>query len=158
MDAIDCLLCRPHEADAVMGRVEVWSDDLWRLTTRSGGYVPGFSFLEPRRHIPYITDLSGAESLSFGEVIARTTAALKSATGSHLVYCYVFGGGVPHLHLHLAPHTPGDALNDQMLRGALEVEQLPSGITRLRSKDFEEMPPDPALHDRVREAMRSRSA
>ena len=39
--------------------------------------------------------------------------ALRDETGSDLVYVYVFGGGIPHLHLHLTPHHPGDALNTQ---------------------------------------------
>ena len=41
-----------------------------------------------------------------------------------VVYVYIFGDGVPHLHLHLAPHRPGDALNDQMIRGEIVEEKL----------------------------------
>ncbi len=41
-----------------------------------------------------------------------------------LVYVYVFGGGAPHLHIHLAPHRPGDALNDRMIKGEVVVEKL----------------------------------
>ena len=51
--------------------------------------------------------------------LAKVTRALKEATGAELVYVYVFGGGVAHLHLHLAPHSAGDALNDHMVRGPL---------------------------------------
>jgi diadenosine tetraphosphate (Ap4A) HIT family hydrolase len=98
--------------------------------------VAGFAYLEPKRHVPHITDLDGAEAATFGPVLARCTAALKDATGADVVYIYVFGDGIPHLHLHLAPHRKGDGLNDQMIRGEIVEEKLPSGITRFVSKQF----------------------
>jgi len=125
-------------------RVQVWEDELWRLTTSigPGDCTPGFSYLEPKRHIAHITDLDGPEAATFGAVIARCTSALKDATGCQLVYVYVFGGGIPHLHLHLAPHVDGDALNDALLRGEFEARKLPSGATAMISKDFEALPDD----------------
>ena len=73
-------------------------------------------------------------------MIARCTAALKAATECELVYVYVFGGGIPHLHVHLAPHTAGDALNEAILRGEFEEQPLPSGATAYISKDFPSLP------------------
>jgi diadenosine tetraphosphate (Ap4A) HIT family hydrolase len=144
----DCTLCRPDQADSEFGRVEVWSDDLWRLTTSVGPNEPlaGFSYLEPRRHIPYLSDLDGQEAATFGPVLARVTAALKQATGAELVYVYVFGGGIPHLHIHLAPHHEGDALNSQMIRGEVIAQKLPSGATAMVSKDFPSIPEDELQH------------
>ena len=66
--------------------------------------------LEPHRHIPYVTDLDGLEAATIGPVLARVTAVLCNATAADRVYVYVFGDRVPHLHLNLAPHRPGDAL------------------------------------------------
>jgi len=98
-----CIICRGAEADDVLLRTEVWGDDLWRLTTSTAGEVAGFSYLEPRRHIGDIAALDGDEAASFGPTMARVTSALKAVTGVELVYVYVFGGGIPHLHVHLAP-------------------------------------------------------
>jgi diadenosine tetraphosphate (Ap4A) HIT family hydrolase len=149
-----CLMCSERTGDAELGRVEVWSDHLWRLTTSvgPGDPTPGFSYLEPRRHVPYITDLDGPEAATFGAVIARCTAALKAATECELVYVYVFGGGIPHLHVHLAPHRAGDALNEAILRGEFEEQPLPSGATAYISKDFPSLPADElrATAERVR--------
>lgn len=155
--ASDCILCRGPEGDAELERVEVWRDGLWRLTTSVSGYTAGFSYLEPLRHVPYITDLDGDEAATFGAVIARCTAALKEATGSELVYVYVFGGGVPHLHLHLAPHTAGDALSDSIIRGEMTEEKQPSGVTFLKSKEFPELPVDELrdVAERVRDLLAS---
>jgi len=101
-----CALCDGPAADAELGRTLVWEDDLWRLSMSVRGHntVAGFSFLEPKRHIPHITDLDGEEARTFGTAIARCTAVLKEATGAELVFVYVFGGGIPHLHAPGAAH------------------------------------------------------
>ncbi|HEU0213639.1 MAG TPA: HIT family protein [Jiangellaceae bacterium] len=133
-----CPLCRGREVDPDMGREQVWEDAHWRLTTSigPGDPTPGFSYLEPKRHIPSIADLDGGEAVTFGLAIARSTKALKQATGSEAVYVYVFGGHIPHLHVHLAPHREGDALNSAMLKGEIVEEPLPTGAVSLVSKDF----------------------
>jgi len=65
------------------------------------------------------------------------------------VYVYVFGDGIPHLHLHLAPHRKGDPLNDQVVRGEVVQTRLPNGATAVVSRDFPELPPK--MHEKVRE-------
>ena len=109
---------------------------MWRLSTTVYGAVPGFSYLEPKRHIPHITDLDGPEAQTFGPVMARVTTAIRETTGAHLVYVYVFGGGVAHLHVHLGPHRDGDALNSAIIRGEITYETLPNGATVMRSAEF----------------------
>ncbi|MGH2748109.1 MAG: HIT family protein [Actinomycetota bacterium] len=145
-------MCRGAEGDPELGRVQVWENEHWRLTIAVGGQVPGFSFLEPKRHIPHITDIDGEEAKTFGDALATTTSALKEAAGAELVYVYVFGGGIPHLHVHLAPHREGDALNDLLLKGELETEKLPSGATKIVSKDFPMI--EDAEHRRIVERAR----
>lgn len=140
MAITDCIFCRGVEADSELDRVEVWQDTHWRLTVSLSSEVAGFSYLEPKRHIPHITDLEGAEARTFGSVLAMASAALKKATAAEVVYLYIFGDGVPHLHVHLAPHHTGDALNDQMIRGDIVEEKLPSGITRFFSPEFPALP------------------
>ena len=106
----DCMLCRPEVADAQFRRTRIWEDRLWRLSAVLQGPIPGFAHLEPKRHIPYITDLDGEEARTLGVVLARVTATLRSAAGADLAYVYVFGDRVPHLHLNLAAHLDGDPL------------------------------------------------
>jgi diadenosine tetraphosphate (Ap4A) HIT family hydrolase len=151
----NCLLCQGAAGDAQLSRVQVWEDRLWRLTTTTDGPVPGFSYLEPKRHIPHITDLDGPEALTFGGVLAKVSEVLRTESGADLVWLYVFGGGIPHLHVHLAPHRPDDALNSQMLRGEIEQRPLPSGATRLVAKDFPDAPEQEhrALIERLRQRL-----
>ncbi len=149
-----CALCRGREVDPDMGREQVWEDTHWRLTTSVGPNdpTPGFSYLEPKRHIPSITDLDGAEAVTFGPTIARSTQALKQATGAEAVFVYVFGGHIPHLHVHLAPHTDGDALNSAMIKGEVVEEPMPTAAVALVSKDYPALDPAElrAVADRVR--------
>jgi diadenosine tetraphosphate (Ap4A) HIT family hydrolase len=102
----ECLLCRPGDADVYFGRRRVWEDEHWRLSVVLRGAVAGFAHLEPRRHIPFITDLDGPEAVTLGPVLARVTAAMRTATSADKIYVYVFGDRVPHLHFNLAPHRP----------------------------------------------------
>jgi diadenosine tetraphosphate (Ap4A) HIT family hydrolase len=154
-DTVQCPLCRAARSDAELERVEVWSDALWRLTVSLTAEVPGFAYLEPRRHIPDITALDGPEAETLGVVLAAVASALKEVTEAELVYVYVFGGGIPHLHLHLAPHHDSDALNANMIKGELVERRLPSGATDYVSEDYPPLPAATllAVAARVRERL-----
>lgn len=136
----NCILCRGAGGDPDLGRFQVWEDAHWRLSMSLEAEVLGFSYLEPKRHIPHITDLDGEEALTLGPVLARVARILKEETGAELVYLYVFGGGVPHLHIHLAPHRAGDALNSQIIKGEVVEEKLASGASRIINKDLAPLP------------------
>jgi diadenosine tetraphosphate (Ap4A) HIT family hydrolase len=100
------------------------------------GYTSGFGYLEPKRHVPHITDLDDEEAATFGAVLARVSSALKEAAGAELVYVWIFGGGIAHLHVHLGPHREGDALSSDIIRGDFTYEPLPSGAQRIVSSEF----------------------
>jgi diadenosine tetraphosphate (Ap4A) HIT family hydrolase len=135
-----CVICAGREGDESLNRIEVWRDALWRLTLSLDAEVLGFAYLEPIRHIASIADLDGSEAHSFGATIARASKVLKQAAGAELVYVYIFGDGVAHLHVHLAPHREGDALSSQMIRGEIVSEKLPSGFERFVSREFPPLP------------------
>ena len=71
------------------------------------GPIAGFAHLEPRRHIPYITDLDGPETATLGLVLSRAARALRHAADAELIHVYPFGDHTPHLHFTLAPHCQG---------------------------------------------------
>jgi diadenosine tetraphosphate (Ap4A) HIT family hydrolase len=138
--APDCQLCKGADGDEALLRAHVWEDELWRLSTATFGEVVGLSYLEPKRHVTDITALDGQEAETLGPVIARTTSAIKEAASAELVYVYVFGGGIKHLHIHLAPHRDGDALNSAIVKGEIEVTELPSGAHLMASTDYPPLP------------------
>ena len=79
----DCAICN-GKADVTFRRVEVWSNDRWRLTTTTYKAVKGFCYLDPKRHILYITELDGKEANEFGFILATVTKAIKDAGRSKL--------------------------------------------------------------------------
>jgi diadenosine tetraphosphate (Ap4A) HIT family hydrolase len=119
----DCLLCDHQRGDRELGRVEVWRDRIWRVTTSVIAPVSGFSYLEPLRHIPHITDLDGPEAADLGATLRRVTSALQVVTDAELIYVAVFGERNPHLHFNLAPHRAGDALTGG--RGLADPAAIP---------------------------------
>jgi len=155
MTISECPMCRGAAADDELERIEVWHDSHWRLTVSLSSEVEGFAYLEPWRHIRHITELDGPEAATFGPAMALSTRALKEATGAEVVYVYIFGDGVPHLHVHLAPHRSGDALNDRLIRGEIVEETLPNGMTRFTSQEFPALPRERLLQiaEQIRSAM-----
>jgi len=153
MRSPDCQICKGADGDGELLREQTWEDELWRLSTATSGEVAGFSYLEPKRHISDITSLDGPEAEALGPVIALVSAALKRAAAAELVYVYVFGGGIPHLHIHLAPHRDGDALSTAMIKGEFEATTLPSGAQQLVSKDYPQLPEE--QHRQLLRALRA---
>jgi len=149
-----CLLCRGSDADTDLLRVQVWEDEHWRLTTAVVGEVPGFSYLEPKRHIRFVHELDGEEATTFGPVLAESSRVIKVAAEADLVYVYVVGGSFDHLHAHLAPHHEGGPLNDSMIKGEVVEERLKSGAIIQTSADFPLRPEEEMIKvaDRIRVA------
>lgn len=160
MNRADCAICRGPDGDAELDRVEVWRDARWRLSMSRHGPTRGFAYLEPIRHVPYLADLDGEEAATFGPAIARACRVLREVTGAPLVYAYVFGGGIPHLHVHLAPNAPEGVLNTTIIEGRTEQRRLPSGAGEIRSLDHPDLPEEEIgeVIERVREAYRGAAA
>ncbi|HEY8180183.1 MAG TPA: hypothetical protein VIH33_07250 [Candidatus Limnocylindria bacterium] len=150
-----CAICAGPAGDDELGRTEVWRDEHWRLSMAVRGEILGFAYLEPLRHIPYLADLDGPEAATFGPAVARASAAMREATGAPLVYAYVFGGGIPHLHIHLASNRPDGVLNTAIITGDVEERRLPSGASELISLTHPAVPEAEvaAVIERVRELM-----
>jgi diadenosine tetraphosphate (Ap4A) HIT family hydrolase len=155
MTASDCAICAGPARDDELDRVEVWRDDQWRLSMSRHGSTLGFAYLEPLRHIPSLADLDGPEAATFGPAVARASAVLREASGAGLVYAYVFGGGIPHLHVHLAPNQPDGVLSTALINGPVEERKLPSGATEITSLDHPDLPEPEvaAVVERTRELM-----
>ena len=118
-----CPICT-RKADKIFNRVEVWSNERWRLTTTRYSQVKGLSYLEPKKHVPFLSDLDGKEAKEFGVILSNVTKAIKIATGAQLVYYYVFGDTIPHLHVHIAPHFPGDVLSENITKETFDEGTL----------------------------------
>lgn len=106
---IECDICN-GDADSIFKRKVVWSNERWKLSLSSYRAVRGFSYLEPVEHIESIDKLDDEFSTEFGFLLVKFTKVLKEILKVKLVYVYIFGDHISHLHAHLAPHTEGDYL------------------------------------------------
>ena len=104
-------------------RRELWRNGRWRLTFSTYRQVFGFCYIEPIRHIRYITELDGVEANQFGTVLSQVSLAIKTVAGSEIIYVYIFGDHIPHLHVHLALHKPGDPFIDDVVRGDIKFSE-----------------------------------
>lgn len=131
----NCSIC-DGSADETFSRKELWRNDRWRLTYSTFRDIFGFCYLEPIRHIRYITELDGLEADEFGTVMSHITSALRAATGAKLVYVYIFGDHIPHLHVHLAPHVTGDPFTEEVVKPRVSMsdekvgDEVSSGFVR----------------------------
>ncbi len=107
----DCFVCQKQaQGDAAEGGV-VYEDDLVYVghihTMGKPGAYRGWLMVETKRHAPGLGDLSDDEAEAIGRLMNRSARALKECVGAEHVYAFVYGAGVPHLHVHLAPRYPG---------------------------------------------------
>ena len=67
----------------------------------------GTLFVEPKRHVPGIGDLTRGEAERVGWLTSRLAAALQATERAEHVYVFVLGHHVPHLHVWVTPRYPG---------------------------------------------------
>ncbi len=130
---VDCKICN-GKADEMFRRIEVWRNKHWRLTASTYRLVRGFCYLEPIRHIRYITELDGEEAVDFGQVLSRTASSLKTVTNASHIYVYIYGDHIPHLHVHLAPHSDQDLYVNNVVNDENSVAN--AGYSDIETRSF----------------------
>jgi histidine triad (HIT) family protein len=108
----DCLICRKHRGDFQVPGGAVYEDDLVYAghsavpEGESEAYL-GIFFVEPKRHIPGLAELTEAEAQRSGALVARLSKALKESESAEHIYLFVMGHHLPHLHIWVVPRYPG---------------------------------------------------
>ena len=74
----------------------------------SRGLYPGRVMLSLRRHMGQFSGLTPDEAASFGDVIAKTSAAIEAALDPGRVYLASFNEGSEHIHAHLLMRHPDE--------------------------------------------------
>ena len=109
-----CLVCRKHRGEVDVHGGVIYEDCLIYISHAQlwGGEVDhylGHLFVEPKRHVAELGDLTAAEAEVIGLHTSRAARALMRTEGMEHVYAFVFGDGVPHVHVHVIdryPRTP----------------------------------------------------
>jgi histidine triad (HIT) family protein len=107
-----CIICRKHGGQVAVAGGPIYEDELifvshaqiWGDETEQ--YL-GHLFIEPKRHIAELADLSEAEAQTIGLFTTRLARALMDTEGAEHIYAFVIGDGVPHVHVHVIGRFPG---------------------------------------------------
>lgn len=111
----ECFICTKHQDLDLMPGGELLGDEhvvVSHLPLATPGSIEesvyvGYLFVEPRRHVAQLGDLTPTEASAFGRCVALASAALRTATDAEHVYAAVIGHNFEHLHLHLIARHPG---------------------------------------------------
>ena len=110
----DCLICNKHASGDALGCGVIYEDDLVLASHASpgmdsGDVYLGYVFVETKRHVAGLGELTSSEAAAVGVLVNDVATALRSTEGAEHIYSHVYGDGVPHFHVHLQaryPNTP----------------------------------------------------
>ena len=83
----------------------IYRTEYWDVAHCYGTALPGWLVLVVHRHIAAIDELNEAEASELGQLLRRTSAALKEITGCIKTYVLQFAEHPehPHVHFHVIP-------------------------------------------------------
>ena len=102
---LGCLICAKHRGEGPLVGPRVWEDEHMLVSHRpvgeDGTTVLGYLYVETRRHVPYLADLSDAEAEVIGRTVRRAARGLRTELGADFVFSAIAGMGIAHFHQHL---------------------------------------------------------
>lgn len=104
--SMDCVVCRKHRGELPSPGGAIYEDDLIYVSHaglwgEEEKHFLGHVFVEPRRHVAELADLTDEEAQAIGLYVSRLARALVNTLDMEHVYSFVFGDGVPHVHVHV---------------------------------------------------------
>ncbi len=139
----DCLVCRKHRGEPALPGGPIYEDSLIYVSHAGllgdeNEHILGHVFVEPRRHVAELADLTDHEAQAIGLFTSKVARALMQVLEMEHVYSFVFGDGVPHVHVHVIGRYPGTPRDYWGVRvdkwpgaprgGEAEIEQVASRL------------------------------
>ena len=109
-----CFICQKHSGAIAVPGGPIYEDELVFIGHRLP-YPPdkpienfylGYFFVEPKRHITSLADLSEAEAKQIGWLTTRVGQALRTSENADHIYLFVLGRPGRHLHYHVVSRYP----------------------------------------------------
>ena len=100
-----CELIAQRNADVAPLWDSILRTPYWDVVHSYDTALPGWLVLVARRHITAVDELIDAEAIELGQLIRRTSIALKEVVGCVKTYVIQFAERVdhPHVHFHIIP-------------------------------------------------------
>ncbi|MFF2082548.1 HIT family protein [Nocardia sp. NPDC058176] len=138
----DCLICAKHRGIGPLVGPVVHADELvivsHRILGPGSGIVPGYLFIEPRRHVASLAHLTWPETTAIAHAAWCGSRALDAELAPRHVFSLIAGRTVAHLHQHLFIRPP--AMPDHFAwhdvdswpdRPLMDADELAALCTRL---------------------------
>ena len=109
---VECLVCRKHRGEVIVPGGVIYENDLIyishaQLWGEEKDHYLGHVFVESKRHVAELADLTEIEAQVIGLYTSRVAKALLHTEGMEHIYAFVIGDGVPHVHVHVIGRYPG---------------------------------------------------
>ena len=95
-----CPICAKHRGGGPLACPEVWSDDQVVVTHRAEPDLLGYLFVEPRRHVAGLDELTEAEALAIARTVWLAAKALRAEFDAESVHTFVAGRSAAKVHFH----------------------------------------------------------
>lgn len=108
----DCLVCRKHRGETPLFGGFLYQDERILISHaqpygNERDHYLGHLFIETRRHVADLADLSDEEASSLGLWITKLARALSAFGGIVHVYAFTIVDGAPHMHVHVIGRYAG---------------------------------------------------
>jgi ATP adenylyltransferase len=109
-----CIFCDKSKEDKDAENLILFRGRLNFVIMNAYPYNPGHLMVVPYRHLGQLEDLAAGERTEHSELVARSVAALKSASGAEsfnlgMNLGRAAGAGIAdHIHTHIVPRWNGD--------------------------------------------------
>jgi len=107
----DCMVCQKQRGDILIPGGSIFENELLFISHalpfgKEKDHYLGHIFIETRRHIPEISELTESEATMIGIFTQRVAKALMETLGMVHIYSFVIGDGAPHVHVHVIGRYP----------------------------------------------------
>lgn len=111
MKTSDCIVCQKHKGEVDLSGGIIYEDDLIfishaQLWGDEKEHYLGHVFVEVKRHVEELADLTTDEAQVVGLFTSRVAKALLHTESVEHVYTFFIGDGVPHVHIHVIGRYP----------------------------------------------------
>ena len=107
-----CFVCRKHRGEASIPGGIIFESDLIVISHAQflgdeKEHYLGHLFVETKRHVAELGDLTPEEAREVGLWVSRASKALMHVLNMEHVYAFAIIDGVPHVHIHVIGRYPG---------------------------------------------------
>jgi histidine triad (HIT) family protein len=108
----ECMVCRKHRGEINLPGGVIYENELIfvahaQLFKEEKEHYLGHLFVETKRHVAELGDLTAEEACELGLQVSRFSKALTATLGMEHVYAFAIIDGVPHVHIHVIGRYPG---------------------------------------------------